>query len=191
MKALQLAKPHVLVMIGVPASGKSQFARKFAETFHAPYIDAKMFLFEGYSPSVAVDLAREVLAQMQKTKQTIVYEGVSGSRVERSELAKQARANGYEPLFIWVQTDVSVARNRATRRTRSNPEPMTDEQFDSELKRFTPPSDQEPTVVISGMHTYASQAKAVLKRLTELTGRDRASANAASTRSQRRPVIIR
>lgn len=183
MKALQLVKPHVLVVIGAPASGKTEFAEKFSDTFHAPYINAKMFQFEGYSPATALGLALEVMSQIQKTKQTVVYEGISGTRVERAQIMKQAKANGYEPLFIWVQTDPAIARARATRRTRSNPNPMTVEEFEHDLKRFTPPSQQEPTVVISGMHTYATQAKAVLKRLAEMTGRAAApSANAAQGR---------
>ena len=167
MKALHLAKPHVLVMIGGPASGKSTFATKFADTFHAPYIDAKQFHLATGDQTSALELAYDMLEQMHKTNQTIVYEGVSGTKTERTEIAKLARKHGYEPLFIWVQTDPNVAFARATKRTRSNPNPMSEDAFDRETRRFTAPSSPEPVVVISGMHTYASQAKAVLRKLAE------------------------
>ena len=192
MKALQLAKPHILVMVGGPASGKTAFAEKFADTFHAPYIDAKAFRVGEISPTATLGLVYEVLTEIQKTKQTIVYEGMTGSRAERAQLVKLARKNGYEPLFIWVQTDPTVAHARATKRSRQNPTPMSDEVFDREQARFTAPSAQERAVVISGMHTYASQARAVLKRLVDSTSRTSGPAKDPSpSRSPRRPVIIR
>ena len=38
MKSLSLAKPLVLVVIGLPGAGKSFFARQFSETFGAPMV---------------------------------------------------------------------------------------------------------------------------------------------------------
>lgn len=192
MKALQLAKPHVLVMIGGPASGKTTFAEKFADTFHAPYIDAKKLHLDGGDPASTLKLAYDIMAQIHKTKQTIVYEGLTGSRTERTQVAKLARDKGYEPLFVWVQTDSATAHARATRRSRINTDPMSDDDFERESKQFTPPSAQERAVVISGMHTYATQAKTVLKRLAETSNRKTDTTEAsAQQRSPRRSVIIR
>lgn len=190
MKALQLTKPHILTVVGGPASGKTAFATKFSDTFNAPYIDAKKFLSVSQDPTSALPLVFEVLKQLQKTNQTIVYEGFSGTRAERLQIAKLCRDNGYDQLLVWVQTDPSVAYGRATKRSRSNPEPMSDEDFEREQKRFTPPSPQEKAVVISGMHTPASQTKAVLKRLAELRQQILEKRDETSTRPPRRPVII-
>ncbi len=193
MKTLHMAKPHVLVVIGGPGSGKTAFASKFADTFSAPYIDAKAFHLEGNDATTTIGLVYDILRQIHKTKQTIVYEGLSGTRAERTQVAKLAREYGYEPLFIWVQTDPAIAHGRATKRTRSNPNPMPEDVFEAEQKRFTPPAPHEKAVVISGMHTHASQAKAVLKRLAETRGRAETPTRSDedSPRPPRRPVIIR
>lgn len=194
MKALHLAKPHLLVMIGGPSSGKTTFATRFAETFHAPYLDAKQFHLATGDATSALGLAYDMLDQIHKTKQTIVYEGMTGTKAERTQVAKLARQHGYEPLFIWVQTDPNITHARATKRTRANPTPMSDEEFERETRRFTPPAEPEKHVVISGMHTYATQAKTVLRKLTEQRAdRPHASSNdspRATGGSSRRPVIV-
>jgi len=39
MKSLHLSRPHAIMMVGLPGSGKSFFASQFAATFDTPYID--------------------------------------------------------------------------------------------------------------------------------------------------------
>ena len=162
MKSLQLSKPHCLIMIGLPGSGKTTFATRFADTFSAPYISAESLQAGEATLEVANDLLREVC----KTKQTIVYEGLGGSRVERAAAAKSVRSYGYEPLYVWVQTDPMVAKQRVTKSTRQAPARMSSQEFDEAAAKFTVPNHSEKAVVLSGMHTYASQAKSVLKRLS-------------------------
>ncbi len=160
MKHLSLTKPHLIVAVGVPGSGKSFFAEKFATTFGAPYIsDEKLGkLVEGDIPAVVQLQLEELL----KTKQSIVYDGPSSTRTERLELAKKAREAEYVPLFIWVQTDQATAKSRHQQVNKTTPA----EEYDKRLKRFTAPSTAEKPLVISGKHTYASQAKVVLKKLS-------------------------
>lgn len=183
MKNLQLSKPHFLIVIGAPRSGKSNFADRFADTFKAPYIDASMLHAPGNSVAETMKSTEYVLEQLLKTQQTIIYEGLSGSRAERLAASKLARSNGYEPLLIWIQTDLNVARARATKRSKTNTNPMTDEEFDQEVRRFTPPNTSENYVVLSGLHTYASQAKSVLKRLSATKEQSRHSLNNNSTKT--------
>lgn len=196
MKTLQLSKPHFLIMIGAPKSGKSTFASRFADTFNAPYIEAAAFDAPENTTSDTMDLVEYVLDQIFKTQQTIIYEGLSGSRAERLEAAKLARSRGYEPLLIWVQTDVNVARTRAVKRSKQNPYPMTAEEFAQVLKRFTPPNTSENYVVLSGLHTYASQAKTVLKRLSSSKEREvkaatpRPNQSTERSRPSSRPIQI-
>ncbi len=169
MKSLQLSKPHLLIVTGIVRSGKSSFAEKFADTFSAPFINAKLL---GDQPNTSLATAYMVLEQLFKTKSTIVYEGVRGTRAERMEVARLSREHGYDPLFIWVQTDPSMAHMRATKPGKSNPNPLTSEAFDREVAGFTPLHPMEKASVISGMHTYASQAKVVLKRLSNEADRE-------------------
>ena len=39
MKSLHLSRPHAIMMVGIPGSGKSFFASQYADTFGTPYID--------------------------------------------------------------------------------------------------------------------------------------------------------
>lgn len=174
MKSLTLSKPRLIVMVGIPGSGKSYFAEHFAETFKAPIVSLHRFRYELFNePNFSDDeceiinrVADYMLGELLKTSRTILYEGKTNTRLDRSTIARKARAAGYEPLFVWVQTDPETAKRRALKPSDSRPA-MTSEQFEANLRKFSIPSQLEKVVVISGKHTYASQLKIVLKRLVE------------------------
>lgn len=166
MKSLSLSQPHVIIMVGVPGSGKSFFAEKFADTFRAPHVSFdKIAAITG--AEAAEELAQYQLDELFKTNQSIIVDGIADLKTERLELARKARSHGYEPLLVWVQIDPSSAEQRSTRRTKDQPTPrLSVEEYEWRLKRFSPPSAIEKPVVISGKHTYATQAKVVLKKLS-------------------------
>jgi hypothetical protein len=83
------------------------------------------------------------------------------SRTQRMELTKQAHEAGYDTLLIWVQTDPATAKARALKDKNQNAD-----EYDKQTKRFVAPLASEKPVVISGKHTYATQAKVVLKKLS-------------------------
>ncbi|HMI09481.1 MAG TPA: AAA family ATPase [Candidatus Saccharimonadales bacterium] len=169
MKSLSLSQPHLIIMTGVPGSGKSFFAEKFADTFRAPYVSYEIIssLCSNSDATAADELFYYQIHELLKTQQTVIIEGLSDTRTERSELTRKARASGYMPLLLWVQTDPSTAKNRVTRVTKNKPNrTLTPEEYDHEAKRFTPPNAIEKPVVVSGKHTYATQAKVILKKLS-------------------------
>lgn len=173
MKPLNLNRPHLIVMVGIPGAGKSFFAERFANTFGAPIISSSRLQTELFNtPSYNSDeqaiidrIGNYMLEELLKTGQTVIYDGASGSRTERSELTKKAKLRGYETFFVWVQTESVAAKSRATKPNKDKPYVITNEQFDIAIKRFTTPNSNEKAVVISGKHTYASQLKIVLSRL--------------------------
>jgi len=187
MKSLSLAKPHMIIMVGLPGSGKSFFAEKFAETFHTPLVSEQK-ISELTTEGIA-ELADLQLAELLKTNQTVIFEGASSMRTDRIALAKKARAAGYESLVVWVQVDPATAKERSTGTKQAS---LSPEQFDILTKRFTPPSSAEKPLVISGKHTYASQAKVVLKKLSgpraEISAQ---TAPPARIRPERRNITIR
>lgn len=174
MKSLSLSKPHVIVMVGIPGSGKSFFAEHFAETFNAPLISYGQLRTELFDQPLYTDGETEtiqrisdyVLDQLYKTNRTFIYEGAASSRTERQEITKKARSVGYEPLFIWVQTESTTAKLRIQKAGKGKTT-ISPAQFDRALKHFSAPHANEKAVVISGKHTYASQLRIVLKRLVE------------------------
>jgi predicted kinase len=188
MKSLQLDKPHVIVTIGIPGSGKSFFSRKFADTFNAPYLDQSTFDRLATSNAASKELQSTMLEEMLKTGRTIVMELAQSNRSERAELSRVLRKAGYVPLYIWVQVDTETAMNRAYRMTGASID-----DYQNLLRRFAAPHPSEKPLVISGKHTFATQAKAVLRKLssprqTRSEAPDRSQPSQAPSRGQ---IIIR
>jgi hypothetical protein len=174
MKSLRLNKPHLIIMVGIPGAGKSFFAQHFAETFNAPLVSFECIHKKIFQASVlskdetetVCKISDYILKELFKTRQTVIFDGVSHSRTARLELAKESKKNNYEPFLVWVQTEKTTARTRAVKYSRGK-SPMSSDLFEQQVKQFTPPSSNEKVIVISGMHTYASQLKIVLKKLAE------------------------
>ncbi len=155
-------------MVGVPGSGKSFFAEHFSETFSAPLVSwdalrAELFNEPTYSKDedmIVKRVADHVLSRLLKTSATVLYEGDMTTKVARTAIAKEVRQAGYQPLFVWVQTDEATAKRRALKNG------VPEDVFVRSSKHFTPFNDTDPYVVISGKHTYASQLKIILRRLS-------------------------
>jgi len=170
MKPTDGSKPHIIIMVGIPGSGKSFFADQFAATFKSPIVSFNSIRSELFSTPTFSDtedtvidqVANYMLGELFKTGRTIIYEGLSNQRNDRTEIARKSRDAGYDPMFVWVQTEPSSAQKRSTKPTDGRPA-MTPEQFETRIKQFSPPHISECAVVISGKHTYNSQLKIVLK----------------------------
>lgn len=165
MKPLNPASPHAIIMLGIPGSGKTTFAERFADTFQAPFVNQTKLQKEFKLSGVKSQTLRQlILNEYAKTKRTIVIEGGVDTKSSRTELAKDLAAAGYKLLLVWVQTDTNESRRRALK-----PYPigsgMTEDEFLDAIDGFEAPVPQEKPVVISGKHTYVSQLKIVLKHL--------------------------
>ncbi len=168
MKSLSLSKPHIIVMVGVPGAGKSFFAEHFSETFSAPLVSwnnirAELFNEPTYSKDedeIVERVALHMLAQLVKTGVTVLYESNAQSQSHRQELVRTAKAAGYESIFVWVQIDATSAKSRALKNG------LTAVQYERYARQFTPLKQTDTHIVISGKHTYASQLKIVLVRLS-------------------------
>lgn len=178
MQNLATSKPLLIVTIGHPGSGKSFFARQFAETFNAPLISfdeirSELFNELTYTSDEDIIVARIAglqLRELFKTKKTIIMDGGHNPKVSRTELKRVAKQHGYDVLNVWVQTDKQTSYNRATRRSKRNERDqfnrsLNDQEFVAHTNKFTPPNEQEIFVVISGKHTYPTQARIVLKKM--------------------------
>ncbi len=190
MKSLSLSKPHILIMVGIPGSGKSFFAEKFAETFRAPQVSLHSITSVVSDETVALKVANMQLEELLKTNQSIIVDGIAHSRAQRAELAKLAHDAGYDTLLVWVQTDPATAKGRALKDKK-----QSSSEYDDSVKRFAPPVALEKPVVISGKHTYATQAKVVLKKLSspraEISTHTTPPVRTEPTTSTRRNITIR
>jgi len=172
------------MMVGIPGSGKTFFASKFAETFNAPYISANDIAALARDEEASSQLTAMVVELAVKTKQTFIYEGNTETRAHRTEFAKWARSQGYQPMLVWVQTDPRAAEERSLKYNG-----ITADDFRSIARTFSPPHPTEHPVVISGRHTFASQLKVVLNHLAK--ARPTASVSAPERAPQSAPSSSR
>lgn len=177
MKTLSLARPLIMVVVGLPGSGKSFFARQFAETFDVACISADRIRYEmtgkpqyTTEENEAVNRLIEYTAgEIAKTGRSFLIDGASNTRASRLQIEKIAKAQDYKTLVIWVQTDTATARLRSLKRNSKKIDDMfspslSDTQFQVFSQRLAAPN-KEQYVVISGMHAYSTQARTVLKKL--------------------------
>lgn len=147
-------------MVGIPGSGKSFFAKQFSDTFNAPLITVNDILPLSRDEQSADVLAHSQLDELLKTKLSLVIEIDTATRTARRELASKLRTAGYKPLIVWVQTDPDTAFQRHRRNGQDA------ESFDGQVRRFSAPHPSEHPIVLSGKHTFATQAKVILKHLS-------------------------
>ena len=183
MNSMNLGSPMVVVVVGIPGSGKSFFARRFAETFGAPLISEDKIrytlfsnhTYESNEQAMVDQVAELLLDELFVAGKTFVIDGGYNTKVSRADLESLANQYDFKTLIVWVQTDEPTSRRRATHRSEKVAgdqfkTSMSNEQFDMVSKTFTPPASSDKiknVVVISGKHTYASQAKMVLKKIVE------------------------
>lgn len=155
--------PHIIVVVGLPGAGKTFFGKKFSDTFKSPFIDYNQYRrLAGNKLGEA--FAKNALTELMKTKQTIVLEGRGVTYEDRKKLTMAVHKHGYAILFVWVQTEPSTAEYRSVK---SKTATLLADDFIKQMGQFEVMKKDEPYLVISGKHTYSTQAKAVLKKLTE------------------------
>ena len=182
MKSLSLSRPLVIMIIGLPGSGKSFFGRQFAEMFGAPlvstdFIRSTLAPESGYSTTedtlVETLLANEI-TELMKTKKTFIVDGGMNSRSARFAIERAAITKGYGKLTVWVQTDEPTSVNRSLKRSLRRQgdalnSSMSIESFERYKKQFSMPHRSENIAVISGKHTFTTQARIILKKLVAPT----------------------
>lgn len=175
VNAAKSAAPKLFCLVGLPGSGKTFFAEKFSDEYQIPFINLNKWRFAlGHQPTFSREedaqltvLAFDILKQLFKTKQSLLFEGNLSSRVDRQRYAQLARRHGYQPVVIWVQNIDAESKRRAVRLSRQAPKDflITPELFDDLKRRFTPPNEVERPIAISGKHSFKMQYRSVLKRI--------------------------
>ena len=104
------------------------------------------------------------MAETFKTKKAIVLDTPLQTKKERDDLSRIAKKAGYRLTLILMQSNDIVAQNRATDPVK--PDSMTDQQYKMVLKAFEQPDIKENVIVLSGQHTFKSQLRLVINRLS-------------------------
>lgn len=179
---LSAAQPLLILVIGVPGSGKSFFARQFAESYKFFYIDSGRYESElqGLHSSnkeisaVARKLVNATFEQALKSFKHIILEGSFNKVREREEILNKAKKAGFGTLVVWVQTDDQTSEYRALNRDRRRADDkysldINQDEFNSSLKAFEKPNPKkEAFIVVSGKHDFKSQGVAALKKIASM-----------------------
>lgn len=192
MDAITLPNPTIIEVVGLPGSGKSFFASQFAETFGAPIVSRDqirwmLFAHHTYSrdeESMVNQVADMMTGELLKTGKTFVIDGGYNSRTARNQLKTLAKKHNFRVMTVVVQTDEPTARLRSLKRKNNKDidrfkQPLDSQTFASQVKTYQPPVVDRNHVVISGKHTYNTQARIVLKKIVE-TQQDGISARPAA-----------
>lgn len=156
-------KPRALLIFGAPCSGKSTFAEKFGKKFKLATYDLDELAEEH---EFTRDETLIILEQVLKTRQTILVQGALNTEKERIEMRNLLRDNGYEPTLIWIQTDVSTIRSRLKSKYKSVAKAK--DFYEKAVAEMEAPGENEHAIILSGKHTFETQAKHVVAGLADL-----------------------
>ncbi len=159
-KSQTLSQPRAILVFGAPASGKTTFCEKFSQQFRAPYYNLT---------EVADNLGLDrknllyVLDLIARTGQNIIIEGGLNTEMDREEIKKILKDEGYNPSLIWIQTDVNTIKTRLKNRLKSVAKAK--EEYDRKISELEAPSESENPIVLSGKHTFETQLSHTLSQL--------------------------
>ena len=181
MDKLNLSQPLVIVVTGLPGSGKTFFANSFATTFGAASVSndkIRWTLFANHTYSenenAMVDQISDLLiVELLRTKRTFIIDGGYNSSLKRKHIEIIAKKAGFATLTVEVQTEPLTAKDRAKSRSAKNPcdkfkQSLKPEQFAKLVKNYEAPTIGRSSVVISGKHTAQTQLRTVLKKIVEM-----------------------
>ena len=158
------SKPRALLIFGAPCSGKSTFAEKFGHKFNLAVYDFDQLISEH---EFTHDEILIILEQILKTNQTILIEGCLDTEKDRIEMRNLLRDHGYEPTLIWIQTNVSTIRSRLKSRFKSVSKAK--DFYEKAIATIEAPNENEHAIILSGKHTFETQAKHVVAGLADLS----------------------
>ena len=153
-----MKKPYAILIFGAPGSGKTRFGEQFGARFKCPFLD-----FGRYGLNYAD--AAEITEQVALCGQNFVIEGHFDTEKQRNDIRKRLLKLGYHTALVWVQVDVATIRQRLVRKHKSAEKAKT--AFEERHEKMKAPADAENPIVISGKHTFATQLKVVLAKLSK------------------------
>lgn len=180
MGKLQPTKPLLIMLYGMPGSGKTFVARQLSENLTAAHVQADRIRYElfekpTYSKEenhIVTSLMNYMTSEFLKAGMSVIFDMNAFRLTQRRALRNMATKAGAHPVLLWLQIDPDSAFKRASRRDRRKSDDNYAQETNPATYRELLGSMQNPDltehyVVLSGKHVFQTQKNAVLRYLVE------------------------
>lgn len=143
-------QPRLVLLCGLPASGKTTLARRLAETCGAVRLNADEWKLALAIDPFDADLRVRLETQLWALTQRLLTLGISvilewgfWARVERDDMREAARALGAEVELRFLDVPFDELVRRVVERTANGGIPITADHMERYRATFQPPTDAE------------------------------------------------
>ncbi len=180
MAKLQPTKPLLILLYGMPGSGKTFVSRQICSQLNAAHVQADRIraeLFEKPTYSndenhIVNSLMTYMSGEFLSAGMSVVFDTNVMRLSQRRSLRNMALKLGAEPVLLWLQIDPDSAFQRATNRDRRKHDDKYAQEIDPAtfrelLSGMQNPEMTERYVVLSGKHVFNMQKNAIMRHLME------------------------
>ncbi|MGB4799984.1 MAG: ATP-binding protein [Candidatus Saccharimonadales bacterium] len=180
MGKLQPTKPLLIMLYGMPGSGKTFFSRQLCEQISAAHVQGDRIrdeLFEKptYSKEenhIVASLMTYMTGEFLQAGISVVFDTNAMRMTQRRALRNLAIKAGAHPVLLWMQIDPDSAFKRSSRRDRRKQDDHYAQEMEPSVFRELIGGMQNPDIterylVLSGKHVFGTQKNAVLRYLIE------------------------
>jgi predicted kinase len=154
-------KPQLYLMMGYPGAGKTTAAEALAEITGAVHLSSDTMRLEvAPQPTFTPEEHDQLYAKLNQTTEellgagtSVIYDANLNRREHRQEKYDICQRTGAEPVLLWVQTDKTLAKERALDEKRSRLVPRDEtasEMFERIATIIEPPQDDEHAISVDG-----------------------------------------
>lgn len=175
------SKPFLLLLYGLPGSGKTYFARQFVESVQAAHLEQDRIRYELFEQPKFTKQENYALSRIMDYMATeFLNAGISvvmdmnAMRIsQRRILRERARQSKAATLVVWFQIDPDTSFMRNVKRDRRKNDDRFAVGYDVEsFKQLAAymqhPEPTEDSVVISGKHSFPGQLSSIIKKLSDM-----------------------
>ncbi len=153
-------------MMGYPGAGKTTTAEVIQQLTGAVHLSSdKMRLETTPQPTFSQDEHNQLYKKLDQTTEellkqgkSVIYDANLNRRQHRQEKYDICQRTGAQPVLLWVQTDKSLAKQRALDGSRAHLIPQTetaDQMFDRIAEIIETPQIDEQPIVVDGTKVSA------------------------------------
>ncbi|QQS19574.1 ATP-binding protein [Candidatus Saccharibacteria bacterium] len=180
MVKLQPTKPLLIMLYGMPGSGKTFFSRQLCEQLAAAHVQGDRIrdeLFENPSYSkeenhIVASLMAYMTSEFLQAGISVVFDTNAMRLSQRRALRNLAIKAAAHPILLWLQIDPDSAFKRSSKRDRRKhddhyAQEMEPGTFRELMSGMQNPEITENYLVLSGKHVFNTQKNAVIRYLVE------------------------